>query len=535
MRIQTIHRNTMGDVFNECSAHGFRITTENGDVYDINTEGEMVTIQTSGHTISLEFIPELLRMFDAKKPAAVEGFDEWYDSVDARFWDNWDACNAAFHAGKRAALAAQQQEQAAWQDEWRAAVAAKLSGYGLSEEAAAVFAKSELGEYRAGLCDCAENDPADMVDLMMGVALDAIEKWKVESAGRPFGYKRTAPPSAPVGVGYAKRLATSLWQQHYREDAPQWEPCEDLMGLLSQIDNMVSGLTRAAQQPAADAEPKTLPVPTRVYLIGETAVIAGTPQRGWDEEGPDAHNCDDMGCSTFGRHVLARVPFTDERALPTQQGGGEINMDVTVRDGAWVGTYAEWCRRKQPAAVAVDKPIPETVLDRACDAYKQIADDCMGLVRRKAMRAALTVALGDARRLVERLAAHVRPTCSELWYEAQAFLAAEGVQAEPRPVLSEPDRIGLYQGPDDCPQLMVNDRPVAIFPAGSWAKVCDALDSITGSVQPDPKAEARGVVDGWKLVVRYGEYDKEPGVWAEKDGSFVWVAALATQHQEPKS
>src|SRR5690606_22609985 len=38
-------------------------------------------------------------------------------------------------------------------------------------------------------------------------------------------------------------------------------------------------------------------------------------------------------------------------------------------------------------------------------------------------------ARGDVRRLVAKLAAHVRPTCSELWYEAQAFLAAEGVQA----------------------------------------------------------------------------------------------------------
>ena len=69
----------------------------------------------------------------------------------------------------------------------------------------------------------------------------------------------TAPASAPVGVDYAKRLATSLWQRYYRGDAPQWEPCEDLMGLLSQIDNMVSGLTRAAQQPAAkDAEIEAL-------------------------------------------------------------------------------------------------------------------------------------------------------------------------------------------------------------------------------------------------------------------------------------
>ena len=39
-------------------------------------------------------------------------------------------------------------------------------------------------------------------------------------------------------------------------------------------------------------------------------------------------------------------------------------------------------------------------------------------------------------------------------------------------------------------------------------------------------AEAQGVVDGWRLVVRYGEYDSEPGVWAEKDGSLVWIAAL---------
>lgn len=235
MRIQTIHRNTMGDVFNECSAHGFRITTADGGCITIMVDGD-----------------GLARAEPPSAPAAVEGFDEWYDSVDARFWDNRDACNAAFHAGKRAAL-----------------------------------------------------------------------------AQRPA-------PSAPVGaedIEVLKRLREAL---HDASMNGWWLGVEVL-------DRVIAALTQ--QQ-----EPKTLPVPTRVYLIGETAVIAGTPQRGWDEEGLDAHNCDDMGCSTFGRHVLARVPFTDERALPTQQGGGEINMDVTVRDGAWVGTYAEWCRRKQPTA-----------------------------------------------------------------------------------------------------------------------------------------------------------------------------------------
>jgi hypothetical protein len=72
----------------------------------------------------------------------------------------------------------------------------------------------------------------------------------------------------------------------------------------------------AAAPPPAAAEPKTLPVPTRVYLTDKAAVIVGDPQRGWGEEGPEAHNCDDMGCATIGPHVLARVPFTDERALP---------------------------------------------------------------------------------------------------------------------------------------------------------------------------------------------------------------------------
>lgn len=88
MRIQTIHRNPMGDVLNECSAQGFRITAENGDVYDINTEGGMVTIQTRGCIVNLEFIPELLRMLDIKKPAAampvrVEGLHRIVDRMAA--------------------------------------------------------------------------------------------------------------------------------------------------------------------------------------------------------------------------------------------------------------------------------------------------------------------------------------------------------------------------------------------------------------------------------------------------------------------
>lgn len=50
--------------------------------------------------------------------------------------------------------------------------------------------------------------------------------------------------------GYARRLAEAIFQKHYARDSHYasgeavWQPCDDLIGLLTQIDNMVSGLSR---------------------------------------------------------------------------------------------------------------------------------------------------------------------------------------------------------------------------------------------------------------------------------------------------
>jgi hypothetical protein len=65
------------------------------------------------------------------------------------------------------------------------------------------------------------------------------------------------PPAAPQGeadaYGYASRLAVAIWEKHYKDAAPQWKPLDDLMGVLTQIDNMSSGLSLAAP-PAPSAE-----------------------------------------------------------------------------------------------------------------------------------------------------------------------------------------------------------------------------------------------------------------------------------------
>ena len=42
---------------------------------------------------------------------------------------------------------------------------------------------------------------------------------------------------------YAKNLAAYLWETYYKINVPEWEPCEDLMGVLTQIGNMITGLT----------------------------------------------------------------------------------------------------------------------------------------------------------------------------------------------------------------------------------------------------------------------------------------------------
>ena len=51
--------------------------------------------------------------------------------------------------------------------------------------------------------------------------------------------------------GYARRLAVAIWEQHYKATAPHWKPLDDLMGVLTQIDNMTAGLT-AQRQPHYD-------------------------------------------------------------------------------------------------------------------------------------------------------------------------------------------------------------------------------------------------------------------------------------------
>jgi hypothetical protein len=50
-----------------------------------------------------------------------------------------------------------------------------------------------------------------------------------------------------AALDYATRIATALWEKHHKKDRPDWKPLPELMGLLTQIDDMTWGLSPRRQ------------------------------------------------------------------------------------------------------------------------------------------------------------------------------------------------------------------------------------------------------------------------------------------------
>lgn len=77
----------------------------------------------------------------------------------------------------------------------------------------------------------------------MSAANDAIDDSK--QPGRWISNREDGDSPA---LRYAQRLAIALWEKHWKDDAVNWKPLPDLIGVLTQIDNMTSGLVRSVGQ-----------------------------------------------------------------------------------------------------------------------------------------------------------------------------------------------------------------------------------------------------------------------------------------------
>lgn len=87
----------------------------------------------------------------------------------------------------------------------------------------------------------------DEIGALMGPALAAIDA-ALSAPAAPVVQPVSEPSDA---LGYATRLAVSLHASLY-PDVVQWKPLPDLLGVLTQIDNMVCGI---ALRPAVKTQP----------------------------------------------------------------------------------------------------------------------------------------------------------------------------------------------------------------------------------------------------------------------------------------
>lgn len=49
----------------------------------------------------------------------------------------------------------------------------------------------------------------------------------------------------------ALSLAQSIWRSEYRRKSPDWEPCDTVAGIITQIDNMYAGVRRQRDEARA--------------------------------------------------------------------------------------------------------------------------------------------------------------------------------------------------------------------------------------------------------------------------------------------
>ena len=47
-----------------------------------------------------------------------------------------------------------------------------------------------------------------------------------------------------AALEYATRLAKGMWERDWQEESPNWQPLDDLLGVMTQIDNMLAGMEK---------------------------------------------------------------------------------------------------------------------------------------------------------------------------------------------------------------------------------------------------------------------------------------------------
>jgi len=84
-------------------------------------------------------------------------------------------------------------------------------------------------------------------------------EWQYARRDRKAAAEHAAKDSV-AALEYAQQLAISIWDKHYKNaasgepDHSGWRAAADLLGVLTQIGNMVAGLSRRKDDPTKEDE-----------------------------------------------------------------------------------------------------------------------------------------------------------------------------------------------------------------------------------------------------------------------------------------
>lgn len=75
------------------------------------------------------------------------------------------------------------------------------------------------------------------LEAELSVAKGSAHEWRSHAARLDDKYTSA--------MREARSLAKSLWRRYYREESPTFELCDSAAGIITQIDNMVAGITES--------------------------------------------------------------------------------------------------------------------------------------------------------------------------------------------------------------------------------------------------------------------------------------------------
>ena len=122
----------------------------------------------------------------------------------------------------------------------------------MSEVQPQILTDDSLKRLGARLATLLDDDQCNNIEPLLVTIKDeqAADLAKMKAEREELGWALDAQNAVNIDLHaelfkakeYATALAVSMHRQHYVEAAPNWQPLDDLMGLLTQIDNMYAGL-----------------------------------------------------------------------------------------------------------------------------------------------------------------------------------------------------------------------------------------------------------------------------------------------------